>query len=84
MCSWIYRCWLSCPRVFGLSHIWYYGIAFLFILFALIANLLGIRATGGFALVLSGIVLALLIATITFSLPEIRAVHLHSLVYSRL
>lgn len=56
--------------VFRLEDIWYYGIAFMFIALALVANLLGIRATGGFALLLSGIVLVLLIATIAFSLPE--------------
>jgi amino acid efflux transporter len=62
-------------NVFGLSNLWYYGIAFMFILLALLANLFGIRATGGFALLLSGIVLVLLIATIIFTLPAIEVIH---------
>ncbi|KEQ23053.1 APC family permease [Paenibacillus tyrfis] len=61
--------------VFGLAGEWLYGFAFLFLVAALAANLLGMRISGLVSLGLSGIVLVLLVLTIAFSLPAIDAVH---------
>ncbi|KZE82565.1 amino acid permease [Paenibacillus elgii] len=61
--------------VFGLAGEWLYGFAFLFLVVALAANLLGMRISGLVSLGLSGIVLVLLVLTIAFSLPAMEAVH---------
>ncbi|WP_025847394.1 APC family permease [Paenibacillus ehimensis] len=61
--------------VFGLASEWLYGFAFLFLIAALAANLLGMRISGLVSLGLSGIVLILLVLTIAYSLPDIDAGH---------
>lgn len=61
--------------VFGLADEWRYGFAFLFLLAALAANLLGMRISGLVSLALSGIVLVLLVLTIAFSLPAVDTAH---------
>ncbi|MFB6364190.1 hypothetical protein ACFCP7_09020 [Paenibacillus elgii] len=63
--------------VFGLAGEWLEGFAFLLLLAALAANLLGMLINGLMSMGLSGIVLVLLVLTITFSLPAIDAVHFH-------
>lgn len=59
--------------VFGLSELAYYGIALLFMAGCLLTNWFGMRASGLFSLVLSGVVLFLLVATIAFAFPHVRA-----------
>lgn len=56
---------------FGLDRDVVYGLAFLFLAAAMGTNLLGMKASGRLALVLSGLVLLLLVATIVFSLPKV-------------
>jgi amino acid efflux transporter len=48
-----------------------YAISFLFLVVSMITNLLGMRASGLLSLVLSGLVLVLLLSTITFAIPHV-------------
>lgn len=52
-----------------------YVLAFVFLIAALIANLLGMQVSGWLSLLLSGAVLVLLMLTIGFSLPETSFIH---------
>lgn len=59
--------------VFAWSDIALYVVAVMFLLAGLISNLLGMRHSGRLSLILSGLVLAILIATIATALPGITA-----------
>ncbi|MCD1259322.1 amino acid permease [Paenibacillus athensensis] len=58
-------------HAFGLPSGWSFGIAFLFLLAALLSNFGGMRVSGGVSLLLSGAVLLLLVATIALALPRL-------------
>jgi len=57
-------------HAFGLPPGWSFGIAFVFLLVALLSNFGGMRVSGWVSLLLSGAVLALLVATIALALPR--------------
>lgn len=59
-------------HAFGLPEYAYHGLAFVFLVAALVTNMLGMKASGRVSLLLSGAVLTILIATILFSFPHIR------------
>lgn len=61
--------------VFHLNNNLYEVIAVLFLFVALITNIFGMKISGLFSLILSGIVLVLLVITIGFTLPTIETEH---------
>ncbi|WP_166241635.1 APC family permease [Paenibacillus turpanensis] len=86
--GWLFFVWVCCGQavvgltgagyisaVFGLPEAATYGFAWLFLVAAAVTNWLGMRASAAFSLVLSGTVLVLLLLTIGFSLPDVRAEH---------
>jgi amino acid efflux transporter len=57
---------------FGLERDVVFLLSWLFLVAAMVTNLLGMRASGHLSLVLSGMVLVLLVATIVFAFPQVK------------